>query len=419
MSEYEALLAAICADPDEDTLRLAFADWLDEHDDPARAAFVRGQVELARTPSWEPFTVQCRWRRPDLVSGSSFRYTLPEVNGSHFEWPPDAFRRGLPWRLHLRSMYAWPSLEPKILHAAPIGDVSLGVGTLDNWMRFASSPVVRTLRHVHFVNNPNEPLRVLREQPEALGITDLFFDRASGAGMPEVLEDLFASPLGRVVRGLHFRMGYESLEHLIAAFGDAGRVERLSFAHMGLTADLIDRLADTNALSNLTALDLRGELLGFDGVSVLAAKLPASLQDLSCTEMRLPVAGVEAIAQADRLTGLKRLDLSRNPLTPRATKVLRQSRSFSGLRSLALANCGLSARSLRHVTHAKFWPNLVELDLRANPFGEAGIPHLLDAPVPQELRAMAIDEQRTGPSAKAELRKKYGERLVFGHEQQT
>ena len=46
--EWEAFLAAIVAEPDDDTPRLVAADWLDEHDRPAQAAFVRVQVELAR-----------------------------------------------------------------------------------------------------------------------------------------------------------------------------------------------------------------------------------------------------------------------------------------------------------------------------------------------------------------------------------
>jgi uncharacterized protein (TIGR02996 family) len=44
---HELLLRAICNDPDDTTLRLAYADWLDENDDPARAEFVRVQCRLA------------------------------------------------------------------------------------------------------------------------------------------------------------------------------------------------------------------------------------------------------------------------------------------------------------------------------------------------------------------------------------
>ena len=47
MTDEPALLAAILAHPDEDTPRLMFADWLQEHDQPVRAEFVRVQVALA------------------------------------------------------------------------------------------------------------------------------------------------------------------------------------------------------------------------------------------------------------------------------------------------------------------------------------------------------------------------------------
>ena len=45
--EAAAFLAAIAANPDDDTPRLIFADWLEEHGEPERAEFVRVQVELA------------------------------------------------------------------------------------------------------------------------------------------------------------------------------------------------------------------------------------------------------------------------------------------------------------------------------------------------------------------------------------
>jgi uncharacterized protein (TIGR02996 family) len=54
MTDGYALLRAIEADPDDDTPRLVYADWLDEHAesdaDRARAELIRVQCELARTP---------------------------------------------------------------------------------------------------------------------------------------------------------------------------------------------------------------------------------------------------------------------------------------------------------------------------------------------------------------------------------
>lgn len=48
MSDGEALLHAILMQPDEDTPRLACADWLDERGKHARAELIRVQCEIAR-----------------------------------------------------------------------------------------------------------------------------------------------------------------------------------------------------------------------------------------------------------------------------------------------------------------------------------------------------------------------------------
>jgi uncharacterized protein (TIGR02996 family) len=50
MTDRDSLLAAIREHPEEDTPRLVYADWLDEHGEAERAGFIRAQCELARTP---------------------------------------------------------------------------------------------------------------------------------------------------------------------------------------------------------------------------------------------------------------------------------------------------------------------------------------------------------------------------------
>lgn len=47
-AEQTALLAAIAHEPDDDTPRLVYADWLEEYGKAARAEFIRVQCELAR-----------------------------------------------------------------------------------------------------------------------------------------------------------------------------------------------------------------------------------------------------------------------------------------------------------------------------------------------------------------------------------
>jgi uncharacterized protein (TIGR02996 family) len=415
MSDHDALLAAICAEPDEDTLRLAFADWLDEHAQSERAAFIRAQIELARTPAWEPLSVLCRWRRPDWFTGQPFRHTLMPVDGFHLEWHSAAFRRGLGWRLNVRSFAAWEQNLPALLGRVPVGELQLWGATLDDWRKFAASPIVPRLRRIHFVTSPIEPLLVLRDNPSASGITDIFFERASGAGMPVVIEELMQSPLGRTVQGLHFHVGYESLNDLIAALNSSGEshMERLSFSVMGLTDDHIPPLLSGPAMKSLAELDLRENPLGSDGIESVACYLCADIRDLGLAATMASGRGLEALVLSPAVSTVRRLDLSSNPLAPRIARVMSRSPVLVGLRSLKLNRCRIGERELLHITRAKFWSNLVELDLRYNPIPPAGVKHLLDAAVAPDLTALVLDGEQLGEEARKELRRKYGEAVVF------
>jgi uncharacterized protein (TIGR02996 family) len=78
MREGEALLKAIVANPDEDTPRLAYADWLDENRPDrrptpatapsARAEFIRVQCRLANTTPDEPDYVELLDRQYELAT---------------------------------------------------------------------------------------------------------------------------------------------------------------------------------------------------------------------------------------------------------------------------------------------------------------------------------------------------------------
>jgi uncharacterized protein (TIGR02996 family) len=63
-SDERAFLDAICEQPDDDTARLVYADWLTEHDRADRGEFIRVEIELARTP---PATEEDERRRKVLL----------------------------------------------------------------------------------------------------------------------------------------------------------------------------------------------------------------------------------------------------------------------------------------------------------------------------------------------------------------
>src|SRR5262249_3928589 len=59
MTRDEAFLQAILEDPEDDTPRLVYADWLEENGQPERGEFIRIQIELEPMAEDDP-------RRPDL-----------------------------------------------------------------------------------------------------------------------------------------------------------------------------------------------------------------------------------------------------------------------------------------------------------------------------------------------------------------
>src|SRR5947208_2588940 len=116
MSDEAALLAAIRANPDEDTPRLVYADWLDENEQAPRAEFIRLQIQLAsdgrdsltiarsRLPKPPKGTGRVGRRVSELLAAHGFawchweRYSHPYATEQvvcSWEW-----HRGFLWRLH-------------------------------------------------------------------------------------------------------------------------------------------------------------------------------------------------------------------------------------------------------------------------------------------------------------------------------
>jgi uncharacterized protein (TIGR02996 family) len=421
MTDHDALLRAICEFPDEDTPRLIFADFLEENGEAERAAFVRAQVEAARLPDWEPFAVFCRHRRPEWFDGGPFRHTLPEVPEAWgVAWPTDEppFCRGLGWRVHVRSsLLVWHKLAPRLFDQAPVGELYLNpVATLDDWRGFAAADWVRRLRVLHLDGaRLNEPVRALCESAVPVAITDVHFGRASSPGIGFTVSDLLKSRLAGPLRGLHFRVGDQSVEDLIDALTHDGALfERLTLAVMGMTAELIRRLCDRGGLLGLGSLDLRDNRLDVEGVTALAQGLAGSnLSVLGLAGTHPGAYGLETLSWREQLRSVRRLDLSRNPLSPRATKVLSGSHALAGLRALNLARCRIDDKGVRHLTRAKFWTNLVELDLRENPIDWQSVRHLLLAPAQPDLTALLLDGTGLGAESRAALRERFGDAVIF------
>ncbi|HET6572961.1 MAG TPA: TIGR02996 domain-containing protein [Fimbriiglobus sp.] len=416
MDEREALTRAVAAAPDDDLPRLVFADWLEEHDEPAHAAFVRAQVELAATPPWEPFAVRLRHREPDLVTGAPWWYALPRVDGERLEWHLDhAFRRGFGWSLIVRDVAALLAEAPRLFDLAPIGQLHLPSATLDQWKHFAAQPWLPRVKSLHFygTRTPIEPVRVLCDAPLATGLEEIVFERAGSHALPELVAGLFRSPLGQRLRSLEFRVGYESLEELIAAFaaGPAPRLDRLAFVITRFAPEHIDQLVESPVLDSLTALEITHSGLGEFGLRSLA-RCPrlTRLTRLTLSGVVADPVGAAELAASPHLTGLRMLNLSRNwrggTVRPGAWSGL-----LGRLRSLDLGDTALDGHSVEVlVAH---WDGLVELKLDNNRLRGTAGRHLLDRPPPPELTALSLRGNRFSDGLAHKLRRHFGERVIL------
>jgi uncharacterized protein (TIGR02996 family) len=71
------LLQAIIENPDDDALRLVFADWLRDHDELERAEFIRVQIELAKLPNLDNRRPELEQRETELLARNESEWVGP------------------------------------------------------------------------------------------------------------------------------------------------------------------------------------------------------------------------------------------------------------------------------------------------------------------------------------------------------
>lgn len=132
MNDEEAFLAAILADPEDDTVRLVFADWLDENGHHARAGFIRatGRQRLgAFLNVWQGYSQQLERATGLRCRGHGQKAGAPYL---HFISPDDGtigdvflrFRRGFVDSVECRAG-AWIAHAGDVCAAHPVRAVTL------------------------------------------------------------------------------------------------------------------------------------------------------------------------------------------------------------------------------------------------------------------------------------------------------
>jgi uncharacterized protein (TIGR02996 family) len=126
MRDDEALVRAIAEHPDEDTPRLALADWLDERggeSNVARAEFIRIQVELTRHPDDPLVVAELQRREAELwvEHRRAWRSVVPDVPGVNWR----GFDRGFLTVIDVDLMNQFVRHAALLFSAAPVQAVRI------------------------------------------------------------------------------------------------------------------------------------------------------------------------------------------------------------------------------------------------------------------------------------------------------
>jgi uncharacterized protein (TIGR02996 family) len=252
MTHEYAFLQAILDDPDDEGLRLIFADWLEEQGQP-RGEFIRTQCTLAGLPPGDPRRLLLEARERQLLAKHRDDWLGP-LRSLAYLW---GFRRGF--------------AEEVALPAATF---------LNHADAFFRSTPVRLARLL----NSASCLGELADSPYLARLTALHLtdNQIGNAGLMTLLD---AADLGRLAT---LRLGNNGL-------GDAG----------------VEALAECPRLAGLTTLNLRQNSIGNAGAHALAMSPHlGGLTALYLGDNQIGPAGAQALAESPYLRRLETLELA-------------------------------------------------------------------------------------------------------------
>jgi uncharacterized protein (TIGR02996 family) len=413
MTDLEALYRAVLEDPDDDTLRLVYADALEEEGDGRRAAFVRAQVELARTPEYDPAAVRARAARhcnPDV----DWVLDLPDLPDG-LAWPREPFRRGFPAALQARNAAAFVRHADDLFARYPIESLELSAARLADARQFARCPWVSRIVRLALDEG------VGRETAPLL-LGSKHFDRlrelhvGPGNTTPATATAIVRSRVFRQLTALGFgsdgRGGQTIVTELIQ-LADPPRLRSLDLSGNRLTPDRLGQLLAAPALVAVEELNFGDNNLGPEGMRVLAAARLPQLRGLHLLRTRPGVEGVEALAVAGGDAGLFGLTLGGNNLPAAAARVLARAPGLSNLRVLDLRENRLGDAGAAALADSPHLRNLVQLDLAENGIEDDGALALADSAHLAGLVCLDLHGNVISPPAAAALKRRFADRAFL------
>jgi uncharacterized protein (TIGR02996 family) len=396
MSERDAYLRAICGSPEDDSVRLVYADWLEEHGDAVRAEFIRLQCKLDAENPFAPGRRALLRREWQLLRQHGERW-IREDGLAHLVAPDlpwhyrrkTRFRRGFIDRTSFLSPDDFLRAAPDWFARAPITGIDLHrpytiPPEQEQWFHNTYLVVVNAVRGTPAWHQ-GEPRGTAFPEPDEFRrfVASPWFARLRSFAMNTIFSDrrhleiLAASPAASHLREL-------DLSKNICLFGAAWAVLAESPILDGLQALLLDKceigmdglrtLVNSPHLANLQRLSLEGEgergFFGAEGIALICGSraLP-QLRELNVCGQAGGAAGLHTLAAWPGLARLTRLDIS-----------------HFGVWEDTLAE---SVAAWTAFTHSPNWGSLCELNLEGGESVE--LEAFLDSPNLGTLRVLTFE----------------------------
>jgi uncharacterized protein (TIGR02996 family) len=420
LTDHDALLRAIIENPAEDTPRLVFADWLDEHADAfpdpsaarSRAAFIRDDIALSQLDEFDP--LRLRWElldKPRRENEPWANASLPRLPiGLSFGHDSPVFRRGFPWALTAPGASELPVPSfPEV--AAPIECVRLGRCGSHTIAALRRAPWRDRLTAVEFdQRGPASPTDVVLEfAPDRIERVAFLNEAINSAEARYLL----ASPrLGRLTS---LRIARAQAGAAVAAALIHGR-EALALRELHLVGCRVPRahldgLLASPAVAALHALSLGGDLIGHPQKLHAFASLNApALRSLDLSDEVPPIAAIEAFLTSPGVPRLHRLDLARCSLNRERTGLLATGK-FDNLRVLRLYGNSVGNEGAAALARSPHLANLLVLDLGHAQVGDEGVLAILESPLADRLVLLDLTGSPASEETKEELVGRMGDRV--------
>ena len=439
MREDEALFRAIVAHPDEDTPRLAFADWLDENrpdkgptpasGPSARAEFIRLQCRLAPMTPDEPEYFDlldrhndlARWldthapesrKLPGGLKSEDDRYHdytrgFPQQAGKEYgEGRKDAVAKlcaalrtaAATTTISALRLYAYTSAQIAELIRDPAvarlrrlslqpadGDDGDFLDLDDGVSEWVPTPAPGAAEGIARALAESPHVRDLRDLRLFFPLTDAAAEILAGAKHLDGLTDFNADFAGVSPAG--FRA--------IARAGWFRNLRRLSVGER-LGDPILAALADLPTFPNLRRLVLSDNAFTATGIARLAAsKAFPNLVELDLSRTPIGPEGVAALARAK--WPLAKLDLRVCNLGNAGAAALAGSRIMAGVKASDLGTNGIGPKGMRALAASPRLAAMRDLGLEYNPLGRGGLMALAKSPYLRGLTALRLAHHSGDP----------------------